>query len=288
MARERCKRWGDGIPREEGVALTIDEPGKATRSRFQLLTPAAWKTSRKWIVGVAACLLALSALYLVLLCHPGLFFTYSYTRGNITLRSDRPIPEKAAAIVIDDAAARLSRSRLRDSKPRQSTIYLCNDLWRFTLFANTRYRVGGLTYPPLTDNIFLRPTRIEANRLISPTGKDVPGDRTLSYYIAHEITHTDIAHDIGAIRYVRLPDWVDEGYCDYIAKGTDFSYDKAIAAMKRDEPEMDYKRSGLYLRYHLRVAHLLDHREISVARLFSAQFDPLEIEREILEGSGRR
>ena len=36
------------------------------------------------------------AMYLVLLCHPGLFFRYSFTHGGITLYSDEPIPPQAA------------------------------------------------------------------------------------------------------------------------------------------------------------------------------------------------
>ncbi len=37
-------------------------------------------------------ILSLFVLYLVLLCHPGLFFRYTFTQGAITLYSDEPIP----------------------------------------------------------------------------------------------------------------------------------------------------------------------------------------------------
>ena len=37
--------------------------------------------------------------YLVLLCHPRLFFRYAFTRGGITLYSDEPIPPEAAGRV---------------------------------------------------------------------------------------------------------------------------------------------------------------------------------------------
>jgi len=139
----------------------------------------------------------------------------------------------------------------------------------------------------LTDNVFLRPVRIETNRLIGPSGIDVPGERTLGYYIAHEITHTWVARKVGPVPYVRLPDWVDEGYCDHVAKGTDFSYDKAIASYRRRDREMSPEQSGLYLRYHLLVAHLLEKKGISVAELLSGNHDQSRIEREIHEVGSR-
>ena len=83
--------------------------------------------------------------------------------------------------------------------------------------------VGGLTYPPLTNNIFLRAADLDGDRLIGPSGKPVPGERTLTYFVAHEIMHTLLADELGAVRYLRLPDWKNEGYADHVAKGIEFS-----------------------------------------------------------------
>ena len=41
------------------------------------------------------------AFYLVLLCHPVLFFRYKFTRGGITLYSDEPIPAEPAARILE-------------------------------------------------------------------------------------------------------------------------------------------------------------------------------------------
>src|SRR5207248_2293708 len=84
---------------------------------------------------------------------------------------------------------------------------------------------------------------------------------TLSYFITHEIMHVLVAGELGAGRYSRLPAWKDEGYADRIAKGTDFGYERAVRQLRRGDREMDPIRSGLYLRYHLLVAYLLD-REV--------------------------
>jgi hypothetical protein len=221
--------------------------------------------------------------YLVLLCRPGLFFRYAYARGGITLYSDEPIPEEPARRILEDVERRLASSPLA-APPRADDlrIYICNRRWRFALFANVRHHVGGLTYPPLTDNIFLRPVRFDANRLIGPSGRDVPGERTLAYFMTHEIMHVLIARELGVVGYIRLPTWKDDGYADLVAKGGEFDYERAREQLRRGDRELDPKRSGLYLRYHLLVAYLLKHQGIGVGELLGREFDPARLEAEIL------
>jgi hypothetical protein len=232
-------------------------------------------------------ILGLFILYLVLLCHPGLFFRHELTQDGITLYSDEPIPASAAR-VLEDSEDRLARSPLfRDRPSPNIRIYLCNCRWRFILFANIRYQVGGLAYPPLTRNIFVRGAHIDANRLIGPSGDEVPGERTLSYYFAHEAVHTLIFDELGVVAHWRLPSWKNEGYADYIAKGRSFDYRRAVDQFRRGDRELDPKRSGLYLRYNLLVAYLLDHKGISVRELLNQEFDPARLEEEILRGEDR-
>ena len=93
------------------------------------------------------------------------------------------------------------------------------------LFFNKDYGVAGVAQAEITPNVFLRNARIEDNRLISPRGTPVPGDRTLDYYVAHEIAHQLTAESIGGFRFHQLPQWVREGYADYIGIGYSFNYD---------------------------------------------------------------
>jgi hypothetical protein len=58
-----------------------------------------------------------------------------------------------------------------------------------------------------------------------------------------------------------------EGYADYVGKGNAFNYVEARKAFLAEEPEMDYKKSGLYWRFNLLVAYLLDHRGWNVSEL---------------------
>ena len=115
----------------------------------------------------------------------------------------------------------------------------------------------------------------------------MPGERTLSYYIAHEIMHALISRELGIVKDWRLPAWKNEGYADLIAKGGDFDYERAREHLRRGDRELDPKRSGLYLRYHLLVAYLLDRKGISVGDLLTREFDPARLEAEILAPEGR-
>lgn len=249
------------------------------------------RLNRKKIARVAAFsilgIVGIVIVYLVLLCHPGLFFPYAFTRGGITLFSDEPIPPEPAARILGEVESRLARSPL-GAPPRikDLRVYICNRRWRFILFANTRYKVGGLAYAPLSDNIFLRTVHFHANRLVGYSGKEATGARTLSYYIAHETMHVLVARELGIIKHWRLPAWKNEGYADLVAKGGDFDYERVREQLRRHDPELDPKRSGLYLRYHLLVAYLLDHKGITVDELLDREFDQEQLEAEVLASDG--
>jgi hypothetical protein len=222
------------------------------------------------------------ALYLVLLCYPRPLFGHSFRRGELTLYSDEPIPRAPAERMLEDVARRLVRSPLAGpGRLNDMRVYICNRRWRFILLANFRYRVGGLIYQPLSENIFLRTAHLEANRLVGPSGREVPGERTLTYYIAHEATHALVGRELGIVRHWQLPPWKNEGYADFVAKGGQFDYDRAREQLRRGDPELDPKRSGLYLRYHLLVAYLLEHKGVSVHELLEREFDPAQLEAEI-------
>jgi hypothetical protein len=232
-------------------------------------------------------LLVLGATYLVLLCNPGVFFRYSFTHGGMAVFSDEPIPASARR-VIELAESRLAQSPvLHGRAARTIRIYICNRKWRFILFANTRYKVGGIAYAPLTNNVFLRGAHFDSNRLVGPSGGEVPGERTLTYYIAHEVMHTVVADHLSVVAHWRLPAWKNEGYADYVAKGSDFDYDQVVLQFRRGARELDPARSGLYLRYHLLVAYLLDKRRIGVHRMLAEHFDQAELEAEIRTGGSR-
>ena len=145
-------------------------------------------------------MIASVGLYVGLICHPGSFFSHAFTRGGITLYSDEPIPPEHAGRILNEAAERLTRSPLATpARDQNLRIYICNRHWRFTMFANTRYKVGGLAYPPLSENIFFEEGSFphqSARRLL---GQGSDRARTLSYYIAHEIMHVLVAKELESL-----------------------------------------------------------------------------------------
>lgn len=224
------------------------------------------KPTKKFWLRITSAALGIFALYWALLCFPQSFFRSSVSANNLSLYSDQPFSAEEGKTVLETVEAKLAASPLY-SADQHHTAFICNARWRQRLFFNHKYGVGGVNYYPFTSNVFLRDAEIEENRLISPSGNKVPGDRTLDYFIAHEITHTLTCQAVGSFAYYRLPEWVREGYADYVAKGSAFNYDEARRAFLADAPEMDRWKSGLYLRYHLLVAHLLDRQHWSVQRL---------------------
>src|SRR3954466_3494717 len=140
--------------------------------------------------------------WVALAIHPQPLFAYSAQRANVVLHARAPFPAQTAPL-LDDVLARVSRSPLYDAH-RTYDVFLCDTPALFRVFAPWNPRVGGVTQVYLGGNAFLRPFSIERGRLIGPSGDDKPGERTLAYFIAHEVTHTMTGDRVGRWRYHRL------------------------------------------------------------------------------------
>jgi hypothetical protein len=216
-----------------------------------------------------ATVFVLLALGLDLLLFPRPLFAYAMKHGNYRVRSDRPI-DPAMASVLDDATRRLSTSELHD--PHVSfDIFICNEPWRIWLFSQSfDASIGAVSDNWLTRNIYLREADIAANRLIPPHGRLADADvRPLSYFIAHEATHVMQSRTFGRLMKFRYPKWLIEGHADFVAKGGSFDFEENRRLLLKDDPRLDYARSGLYRRYHLMVAMLLEKDGYTIRRLFA-------------------
>jgi hypothetical protein len=125
---------------------------------------------------------------------------------------------------------------------------------------------------------------MQNDRLIGPNGRPVAADRPLSYFIAHELMHVANARAVGRWRYARLPQWVDDGYADYVARDIDLA--EALRKMKEDARELDPRRSGLYLRYQLMVAYLLDKQAVPLNEVLTAPPAREQVEDQLAALSG--
>lgn len=141
--------------------------------------------------------------------------------------------------------------------------------------------MGGVTYAGLNRNIFLRKSNLDHNRLVGPWGREVPGERTLVYFLTHEITHALEVHHLGRYGYWQLPVWKREGYADYVGRDGNFRFQEQLAAFQRSAVEMDPQRAGLYLRYQLLVTYLLDIRGLTPHQMLIQPFDQSSLERDL-------
>ena len=230
------------------------------------------KFPKQFLPKIGAAFVAIIALLWLLLSVPQSFFQSSVSAKNLTLYSDQAFAPAAGQRVLELAEAKLAQSPLYSAEQKH-LVFICNARWRQRIFFTYQYGVGGVNYYPLTTNVFLRDSIIAENCLIGPGGNRVPGERTLDYFIAHEITHSLTGQAVGGVAYHRLPQWKREGYADYVGKGAAFHYDEAKRAFLADDPKMDYAKSGLYWRFHLLVAHLLDKQHWSVQKMLT---EPIE------------
>jgi hypothetical protein len=193
-------------------------------------------------------------------------------------------PPPGATEVLRDVEQRLARSPIY-RRNRVYDVFLCDSATLYDLFAFPHRGTGGETFFWLGNNSFIRPARFEENRLIGPSGRDVPGERSLAYFLAHEVVHAMMADAVGTWRYFRLERWQQDGYADYVAKGGAFDFAGTLRGFRAGAVDLDPQRSGLYLRYHLLVATLLDKRGISVPDLLAGPRSADQIEAELRAGT---
>ena len=222
---------------------------------------------RQSLKRIASFVIAVMVGYTALHLHPQPLFTYSLRRGAVVLHARAPLPSRADEILAD-VEKRLTRSPLYRSD-RTYDVFLCDTPALYAFFNPHHRNTGGETYVWLGNNIFLRPARVEADRLIGPSGNDVPGDRTLAYFIAHEVTHAMTVDTVGVWRYLALEQWQQDGYADYVAKAGSFDAAGALRGLRDGSRELDPARSGLYLRYQLLVAYLLGEGGVTVSELLA-------------------
>jgi hypothetical protein len=245
-----------------------------------------WRRLFKWAGAVAALPATLAVLLGTALAYPQPFFAYHTVRGRLALYSDKPFKAVKAQGLLAEVDRRLARSPL-DHHDGAHSIFVSNASWRRMLFMNTASGAAGVNFYPVTRNVFTRGADIDHDALIRPNGTPAEKPRTLTYYAAHEITHSLTAEKRGLAHLWNfgLPVWVREGYADYVGMGGKGPVDvAALYAQYRTHDRRFDPKSGYYARYRLLVAYFLDRRGWSVARLMDTQMSLDEAEREMNAG----
>ncbi len=227
-------------------------------------------------------LVTLAAGWLGLVVHPQPLFAYSARGGNIVLHARRPFPP-ATQPLLQDVLRRVSASPLYDSR-RVHDVFLCDTPGLYAFLTLGAYKSGGLTQTMLNGHSFIRPYDIDRGTVFDRNGQVKTGGRSLAYYIAHEVTHALTADRIGRWRYRHLAPFQTEGYADRVAFARPLDLPAEREALIRGAPEMNPRQSGLYRRYELLVADLLDRRGLSVDQLLARPLDQAVIEAQVRAG----
>ena len=71
------------------------------------------------------------------------------------------------------------------------------------------------------------------------------------------------------------------GYADYVARDRGFVFGEQLPSYQQNACEMNPKRSGLYLRYQLYVAYLLDREHLTPEKMLTGRIAELAIDRRL-------
>ena len=137
--------------------------------------------------------------------------------------------------------------------------------------------------------MFIRRADVDRDRVIGSSGRDAAALRTLAYYAAHEIAHSLTAERLGPSRLWNqsLPQWVREGYADYVGLGISGEVGDLFDRYRRGDPALDFKKSGQYARFRLLTAYYLEVRHWTVAQLLNTRLSEEEAEQEMVRGLAR-
>jgi hypothetical protein len=217
-----------------------------------------------------------SAAWLALTWHPQPLFGYELQRGNIVVHAREPLPE-AARTIVDDALQRIARSSLYDPAQRYH-VFLTGKTGLYGLLTGNA-RGSGLTN--CWGNVFIRRADVAGNRVFAADGREKDGGRTLTYHLAHELTHAMALRRLGWIHVHALAAFQKEGYADHIGFAHDIDLAAERAALVRGDPRMNVASSGLYARYELLVVYLMKCRKMTAEQLLAEPLRQARIEADL-------
>ncbi|MDD2483029.1 MAG: hypothetical protein PHE32_00380 [Candidatus Shapirobacteria bacterium] len=211
-------------------------------------------------------IIVLVVIYILTLCFPQPFFKNKVTVGNITVYSDEEIPTEINEIV-KTAESRIKKSVIyRNEKQR---IFIANNPNRWNYFLNVNHNAGAISYVYFINNIFLRKVDIKNNRLYGPSGKAAAGDRTLDYFMTHEVTHRLEFESRPWYKYSTKENWIQEGYSEYIGHDSQ-NYESALKYYLEVPENSGAKR---YTQLRVMVTYLLENEKINIADIWDKTND---------------
>jgi hypothetical protein len=211
--------------------------------------------------------------WLAAIAAPSSLFYYRVQRSNVVFHSRIRLPGETM-VFLDEAIRRISYSPLYSENDKYD-VFLCDSPALFEALTFGA-RGGGITN--FWSNVFIRPGDIRQGRVFDRHGNDRAKDRDLVYYTAHELTHAMALRKFGFLASHRLPAFQREGYADYVGRGASHDLAAEKSLMAANGPEVDPKQSGLYMRYEILVAYLIECRGISVQEVLTKPYSQKLVE----------
>ena len=220
--------------------------------------------------------ISLVAAYFLTVAFPQYLFAHEVSHKNFKVYARQPLDENINH-VLDLAEERLVKSPIYN-KETTERIFI-SDSFAFYTFQYPISRKSFASTLPGIGNIRINKADAAGDLVFRDSQTD--NQRSLSGVIAHEVTHNLIREKFGLINsFTSLPNWKDEGYCEYVAGDATLSFEEGSRRWK-ENPDNDSKYA--YFKYHQMVKYLLDVEKISVEELFNRDFDKKELEARVFE-----
>lgn len=210
--------------------------------------------------------------YLLALSFPQLFFTYKYSFANLNIYTTKKYSVQSIENIQSKVIAKLKKSEIYNDK--EINVFIADNQAVFGFFVLINPNAGGMYYPYFNQNIFIRPSNIENNTLISPSGVELPEFRSLDYFISHEATHK-LTHDYLGVSYPVNTTWVLEGYAEYIAHGSMNFKESLDSYLNLPENQTSKK----YAKWRTIIAYLIDVEKLNTSNIWNMLQRENELER---------
>ena len=215
-------------------------------------------------------------IYILILLFPQFLFAKKIDYKSFTVYYHaQKINIDSLKAILDDSEKLLKNSELYDASSKQK-IFLCNSFGEFTFWAPFSRKSFALNYM-ITQNIFISKASIAENKAFR-NGKE-NNTRTLSSIIAHETTHSLLEDRLGTRKYLSLPTWKNEGYCDFIADESSFNLQegKKLICKEQDIESLSFQ----YFIYRMITTNLFENQKMSLDVFLREEMDYTELKKNL-------
>lgn len=210
--------------------------------------------------------------YFCILLNPSFLFSHQAVYENITLHSSDAV---TIDTIMEKSLRKIRQSGFYPDSFRPD-IYFCDSYGLFTFLAPANSGSFGVHYP-LTGNIILSKTDFQKGVVIRNGESNTI--RSLESVITHEMTHQLIESEFGFWETRFMPEWKEEGYCEYISGASSFDIREGFRLFSAGQsvPSPSYR----YFKYRLYVTYLIRNKGLSFHQIVSRSIGTEELENEI-------